>query len=191
MHSLLRRTVLCLALALPALAFAQNNAPAEPAAAPTATPAAATAATQPVAHQDAAPAAQPATPSSMAAPASTSTPAAGSGTIGTPPAGKGQIVFFRDKKFVGSLISYIVREGTTELGKLSNGVYFVLAVDPGTHVYTVHSEAKDNLTLEVEAGETYYVSSGITMGFMAGRPNLAPSDQASFDTLQPKLKFNK
>ncbi len=100
-------------------------------------------------------------------------------------------MFFRDRKFVGSLVSYMVREGQTELGKISNGSYFIQVADPGTHVYTVHSEAKDNLTLEIEAGETYYVSSGITMGFMAGRPNLAPSDAATFDTLQPNLKLNK
>jgi len=191
MHSLLRRTILCLALALPTFAFAQSTAPAAPSAAPATTPdaAPATPAAQPAAQQAAAPAAQATPEASPAASASAATPAASA--VGAPPAGKGQIVFFRDKKFVGSLISYMVREGTTEIGKLSNGSYFVLAVDPGTHVYTVHSEAKDNLTLEVEAGETYYVSSGITMGFMAGRPNLAPSDEATFDPLQSKLKLNK
>jgi hypothetical protein len=126
-----------------------------------------------------------------AASADAAAPAATGGAISPPPAGKGQIVFFRPSKFVGAMISYMVREGDTELGKISNGSYFVLATDPGTHVYTVHSEAKDNLTLEVEAGETYYVMSGVTMGFMAGRPNLTPSDEATFDPLQPKLKLNK
>jgi len=190
MHSLLRHTVLCLSLAASTVVFAQSDAPTAPAAPQMATPAAPPApatATQ----QAAAPAAAPETQPGPATSTSTTTAAAGNSAIGAPPAGKGQIVFFRDKKFVGGLISYMVREGTTELGKLSNGTYFVLAVDPGTHVYTVHSEAKDNLTLEVEAGETYYVSSGITMGFMAGRPNLAPSDEATFDPLQPKLKLNK
>ena len=50
------------------------------------------------------------------------------------------------------------------------------------------SEAKDLLNLEVEAGETHYVVGGITMGFMAGRPNLSPSDQAAFDGMASKLK---
>ena len=100
-------------------------------------------------------------------------------------------MFFRQNKFVGAMLSFMVREGQTEVGKISNGSYFVLPVDPGTHVYTVHSEVKDDLTLEVEAGETYYVMSGITMGFMAGRPNLTPSDEATFDPLQPKLTLNK
>ena len=111
MHYLLRHTVLCLALAQPLVAFAQSSTPATTSAAPAAP---ATVATQSVPQPDAAPAAQTANQPTAAAPATSSTPAAGNGTIGAPPAGKGQIVFFRDKKFVGSLISYIVREGTTE-----------------------------------------------------------------------------
>ena len=83
-----------------------------------------------------------------AAPASAAT----TGLVGVPPEGKGQIVFFRPSKFVGGAIGFKVREGTTELGKLRSGKYFVAAVEPGTHEYTVHSETKDVLTLEVEAG---------------------------------------
>ena len=44
-----------------------------------------------------------------------------------------------------------------ELGRLASGSYFVVHVAPGTHEYTVHSEANDILTLEVDAGEVYYV----------------------------------
>ncbi|MGN6225110.1 hypothetical protein [Pseudoxanthomonas sp.] len=47
------------------------------------------------------------------------------------------------------------------------------------------------LNMEVEAGETYYVIGGITMGFLAGRPNLSPSDQAAFDGMSAKLKPSK
>lgn len=111
------------------------------------------------------------------------------GKIGAPDAGKAQIVFFRPSKFTGAAIGFKVREGETELGKLRSGKYFVASVEPGTHQYTVHSEAKDVLTMEVEAGETYYVQGTITMGFMAGRPNLSPSDQATFDGMAGKLKL--
>lgn len=110
------------------------------------------------------------------------------GHIGPPPPGKGQIVFFRPSKFTGGAIGFKVREGTNELGKLRSGKYFVAAVEPGAHQYIVHSEAKDILNMEVEAGETYYVEGTITMGFMAGHPNLSPSDQATFDGMFAKLK---
>ncbi len=96
------------------------------------------------------------------------------GPIGAAPADKGQIVFFREKKFAGAAINYNVREGEAELGKLSSGTGFVHVTEPGVNEYIVHSEAKDILSLEVETGETYYVIGSITMGFMAGHPNLSP-----------------
>lgn len=156
MRSMLHRSALCLMLAIPAVAFAQEAAQA---AGSETTPAAATA----------------------------TAPAAGA--IGAPAEGKGQIVFFRPSKFTGAAIGFKVREGEVELGKLRSGKYFVANVEPGTHQYTVHSEAKDVLTMEVEAGETYYVQGTITMGFMAGRPNLSPSDKATFDGMADKLKL--
>jgi hypothetical protein len=52
----------------------------------------------------------------------------------------------------------------------------------------VHSEAKDVLNLEVERGQTYYVQGSISMGLMVGRPNLAPSDAATFNSMKEKLK---
>jgi hypothetical protein len=109
--------------------------------------------------------------------------------IGAPQPGKGQIVFFRPAKFAGAMIGFKVREGETVLGQLNPGKYFVASVEPGAHQYTVHSEAKDVVNLEVEAGETLYVQGTITMGLMVGRPNLAPSTQAEFDAVAKKLKL--
>lgn len=158
----LNRALLCLSLLLPAVAVhAQDAAAPEPA--PTATPA-------------------PAADAPAAATEATN------GLIGAPAEGMGQIVFFREKKFAGAGVKFKVREGETELGKLSSGTYFVSSIAPGTHVYTVHSEAKDVLTIEVEAGETYYVQGSITMGILAGRPNLSPSDQTAFDGMAKELK---
>jgi len=100
----------------------------------------------------------------------------------------GTIVFFREKKFMGAAISYKVREGDVELGKLSSGSFFTVQAPVGKHEYTVHSEAKDVLTMEVESGETYYVVGAISMGVLAGHPNLSPSDKATFDGMKDKLK---
>ena len=113
------------------------------------------------------------------------------GNIAPPPQGKGQIVFFREKKMAGAAISYKVRDAGNELGKLTNGSYFVHVTEPGTYAYTVHSETKDVLNLEVEAGETYYVVGSISMGILAGRPNLSPSEQTVFDGMYGKLKQAK
>jgi hypothetical protein len=111
--------------------------------------------------------------------------------VPTAPAASGEtgtIVFFRPSKFVGGAVGFKVREGDKELGKLRNGKYFILKVSPGTHEYVVHSETKDTLVLEVEAGQTYYVQGTLGVGIVAGRPNLSPSDAATFEAAKPKLK---
>ena len=163
MRSTLTRNLVCSLLMLPALAFAQE-----------ATDAQAAAATEVAATTEAAPAA-----------------AAAAGLIGAAPEGKGQIVFFRPSKMMGAAIGFKVREGEVELGKLRNGKYFIANVEPGTHEYTVHSETKDVLTMEVEAGETYYVQGTLGMGIVAGRPNLSPSDETTFNGMSKKLKLAK
>jgi hypothetical protein len=108
--------------------------------------------------------------------------------IGAPEAGKAQVVFFRPSKFVGGAVKFKVREGEVELGKLGSGRYFVANLEPGAHVFTVHSEAKDVTNVELEAGETYFMAGSISMGVMVGRPNLAPSDAAAFEAALKKLK---
>lgn len=142
----------------------------------------------------AAPASEPAQDAAPAAPAAA--PAAGldpkvAAAVGTPPEGKAHVVFFRPSKFVGAAVGFKVRENDVELGKLRNGNYFVLAVEPGEHTYVVHSETKDVTPIEAEAGETYFLSGSISMGVMAGRPNLSPSDAAAFAAALPKLKPSK
>ena len=131
------------------------------------------------------PAAQEATPAAaMAAPTTEALP----NGMTAPPEGMGQIVFFRPSKMMGAALGFIVRENDQELGKLRNATYFVHTTTPGQHSYVVHSEAKDVMNIEVEAGETYYVSGSLGMGVIAGRPNLSPSDQAAFVAASKKLK---
>ena len=120
--------------------------------------------------------------------AATSAAPAANTLIAAAPQDKGQIVFFRESKFVGGAIGFKVREGEAELGKLRSGKYFVATVEPGKHEYNVHGETRDVLTMEIEAGETYYVQASIGMGIVAGRPNLSPSDEATFLSMSSKLK---
>ncbi len=104
--------------------------------------------------------------------------------------GTGTVVFFRESHFVGGGMSYKVRENGIELCKLSNGSYCSVQVPVGKHTYEVHSEAKDDLNLEVDSGETYYVIGTLSVGVMAGHPNLSPSSKDVFEGLKPKLKDN-
>ena len=128
--------------------------------------------------------------SSSAAASSTAAPAVAKlNDVPPPPAGKGEIVFFRPSRFVGMAVSFSVREGDKGVGKLTNGTYFVLPVDPGVHEYNISFETRDNLRMEVEEGETYYVIQSIAMGVLAARPNITPSTEEAFQ--EKKLNLTK
>jgi hypothetical protein len=189
-------TLIAMSLAA-SLASAQHATPAAtPAAAPAAAPATTTAVAAAPATDAAAPAASEAATTAAAAPApavafASAVPEAIAATIGKPEDGKGLVVFYRPSKFVGGAVGFKVREDGRELGKLRNGNWFAVQVAPGEHAYDVHGEKHDVTNIEVEAGETYFLSGAMGMGVFAGRPNLSPSNAEAFATLLPKLKPSK
>lgn len=99
--------------------------------------------------------------------------------IPAPPEGQGQVVFFRPGG-TGFALGCSVNENGQKVSSLGAGRYFVMVARPGRHEFTVQSEAKDSLALEVEAGETQYATCRIKMGIIVGRPDLAPSTEAAF-----------
>jgi hypothetical protein len=108
--------------------------------------------------------------------------------IKPPPAGMGQVVFFRPSA-MGMAISCNIREDGKMLGTTNNGRYWVLNTTPGVHKFTTKSEAKDEINVQVEADETVYVKCKIAAGIMAGRPNLSPSTKEEFEDKAPKMKL--
>ena len=181
-----RTMVLGMALSVLALgvqtSHAQDAAQSASSAAPVSADPATTAPADPapVAPAEAAPVAAP-------APVAAAPAVAQLNPIGAPPAGMGQIVFFRPSRFVGMAVSFSVREGDKGVGKLTNGTYFVLPAEPGIKEYNISFEARDTLRLEVEEGETYYVIQSVAMGLIAARPNLTPSSEAAFQEKKLKL----
>jgi hypothetical protein len=104
--------------------------------------------------------------------------------------GGGTVVFFREKKFAGAAVRFKVRENDVELCKLGSGTYCVVNLPAGAHEFMVRSEAKDTMRMEVEPGETYYVQGSVSMGFLVGHPNLAPSNRAIFEGMRGELADN-
>ena len=109
--------------------------------------------------------------------------------IPAPPAGKGQIVFYRTGTIMGAAMGCGVNIGTERISALGAGKYFILNLAPGAYEFNAKSEAKDVLNLEVEPGETYHVKCTIRMGLMSGRPNLSPSNPAEFNEKRDGLKY--
>lgn len=108
--------------------------------------------------------------------------------VGTPQPEKGLVVFFRPKKFTGGGAGIKVHEGDAVHGKLTNGTWLALQLDPGVHEFVAKGEVKDTNPIEVEAGETYFISASIGIGLVAGRKNFALTDAAAFEAVMGKLK---
>lgn len=97
--------------------------------------------------------------------------------FGVPPSGMGHIVFFRPA--TAATTDFEVRENGAELAKLPSGSYFVVAVQPGMHSFTVDAETGDVLTVQVKPGRTHYVKA--THRRAAGeRPYLSRADAMAF-----------
>ena len=105
-----------------------------------------------------------------------------------PPVGKGQIVFYRKGGFVGSAVACSAWENGQKVSSLGGGRFFVMVADPGKHAFSVKTEAKDTITLEVEPDETQFVECKIKMGIMVGRPDIRPVTETDFRAAK-KLKL--
>lgn len=110
-------------------------------------------------------------------------------TLPAPPEGQGQVIFWRSGSMVGGALGCGVNIGEERISALGTGKYFVLNLVPGTYEFNAKSEAKDNLTLEVDPGETYFVKCTIRMGIMVGRPNLSPSTKEEFEGKKGDLQY--
>ena len=110
--------------------------------------------------------------------------------IPAPPAGQGQVIFFRKKSILGTGQWFNVREDGKALGKLVNGAYFVQPEAPGAHTFTAKTEPefRDKLTLKIDAGETYFVEGILTKGVVICVADLTPSDRIAFNAAAKDLK---
>ena len=102
---------------------------------------------------------------------------------------KGLVVFFRAKKAKGSALRFQISDGTgKELGGLANGTTFHVYLEPGQHTFSVRAptmDGSDSVTLDVVAGQTYFLQGEILWGWPTGRPKFTNVSEA---TAAPKIK---
>lgn len=107
--------------------------------------------------------------------------------IPPPAAGKAQVVWFRPSG-AGPIVGCSVKENNQKISSLGDNRYFIMLTDPGTHTYTVSSEATDTLVLGLRADQTVFARCTIGMGFFIGHPHIEVSDEATFRKIRsPKM----
>jgi hypothetical protein len=120
------------------------------------------------------------------------------GIIPEPPAGKGQVVFFRPKNFYAALKGCNVFESGAPVVKLGNGKYFVKTFDPGVYQFNSTPEAygtdevgRGIITAEIKPGSTSYIKCYLDMGYSSAITYIVPAYKANFEQHANKLQLMK
>ena len=89
---------------------------------------------------------------------------------------KGLVVFYRSKTMKGAAVHMLVRTSEGAAGNLTSGSMFYHYYEPGQRTFDVSTPSvagSDLITLDIKAGETYFVRGEILMGWPVGRPKLS------------------
>lgn len=131
----------------------------------------------------------------ISVPATSATAVAGAdivpGKVTAPAPGKGVIVFYRESTFVAGAYPLDIRTGegfATRLATLYDGQYLTLEVDPGSYLYSSRRNGSDPLTIEIAAGQAYFVK-GVALGLGAVPPTIiTTSSQENFTKISAALR---
>jgi hypothetical protein len=119
----------------------------------------------------------------------------GCATLGAPfaadtqvPADRADVYVYRTSA-MGAAIAPTVYANEVPLLTLPPSGYFVYRALPGELTLEQHTEATTSVTLDVKAGETYYVKGSVGMGFFVGHPHLVivPKEEGENEVRSCKL----
>ena len=94
---------------------------------------------------------------------------------------KGLVVFYRSKTMKGAAVHLLVRSSNGAAGNLTNGSMFYQYYEPGLRTFDVSTPSvagSDLITLDIKAGETYFVRGEVLMGWPVGRPKLTREQES-------------
>ena len=95
---------------------------------------------------------------------------------------QGLVVFYRSKSAKGAAIRLQVMEsGGISTGTLTNGSMFYKYYEPSQKIFDVNTPSvagSDLITLDIVAGETYFIRGEILWGWPAGRPKFSQEQES-------------
>jgi hypothetical protein len=90
----------------------------------------------------------------------------------------GTVYVYRIGQYNGSFNKLTLFCDGKETARLQNGRYFVMKLQPGTHLLS-DKQAQYNIKIKIESGRTYYLQAGILMGVIGGHPRFTLTDPQS------------
>ena len=94
-----------------------------------------------------------------------------------PPADKSLVYVLRTSMLGYKINSKLAVDGKW-MGVNRGKTYFFFTVDPGKRYFCSEAENQDYLSLDVEAGKTYYLKQRVEMGMWKARTDLVALDEA-------------
>ncbi|AIY41530.1 miscellaneous; hypothetical/global homology [Collimonas arenae] len=110
-------------------------------------------------------------------------------SIPTLKADQGRIYFFRSSSMMGAAIQPEVRLNQTVVGKSQPGGFFYVDRPAGQYVAASSTEVEKTLSFALDAGETKYVRTSVSMGLLAGHVNPTLETQEIATKELPSLSF--
>lgn len=107
----------------------------------------------------------------------------------SPPPDRGVVYVYRDFNLIGSGASYMVEANGVPVARLPSHGYFVYFAKPGEVEFSARTEAKTSVTIDVEAGKSYFIKGTIGVGVFVGHPHLVavPNDIGEAEIADCKL----
>lgn len=102
---------------------------------------------------------------------------------------KATIVFFREGHYAGSALKPSIYLDGKDVGRLTNGHWFSVEVDPGKHELASTAKNEAHTVIETTAGQTTYVQMVIVPGTWRGAGRLMEVDTSDAKEKIAKLKL--
>ncbi|MCW8929527.1 MAG: DUF2846 domain-containing protein [Gammaproteobacteria bacterium] len=102
------------------------------------------------------------------------------------------IYFYRTPGFIGSTYRFNVSEGDKVVGAMAQDSYFYLFTEAGEHTYSTNDQYQEKgnfITMNVKAGEVYYVRVDYDYQVLGGKPVYTLVDKAEAMTLLKTRKY--
>lgn len=103
-------------------------------------------------------------------------------------ADKALVVFCRVSSPKGAAIGFNVKQGPAGIGTLSSGTTFHRYVDPGQHTFWTEVISQDSVTVDAEAGKTYFIEGVSRIGLVVSRPQLRSVEESEARAAIAKLR---
>ncbi len=110
-------------------------------------------------------------------------------TIPTLKADQGRVYFLRSSSMVGAAVQPDIKLNNEVVGESKPGGFFFVDRPAGKYAVSTSTETEKTLSFALDAGETKYVRTSVSMGLMVGRviPTLETPEKAQEEL--PSLSY--